>query len=318
MFWNRNSSGWSVWKWIVKESPCFWEFGYVDPGGGWVSFWYDFWVPGCCVSESYPRVAAAARSSGALLCDYFFPVDRSRWQIPFVTVLRGGADLERRQLFQFLDTVPGPILTAGPAMMRWPLEISGSFSVRSLARALIKRRFVGLADFPAEMVWTRHVPIKVSCLVWKVAHERLATIDRLRQRGLSMPNRCVLCGAESESVRHIFWLCPFASEVWSFFSSRLSLLGPFPIAAKDFLWAWKGLNCLDMFSPCVKLLVHSVLWVLWTERNNRIFRDRIDNLRGVVSRIAFWVGLWGRIGGTISDQLLSRWLDRCRFGREPD
>ncbi|CAN1299874.1 hypothetical protein LINPERPRIM_LOCUS24357 [Linum perenne] len=96
----------------------------------------------------------------------------------------------------------------------------------------------------------------------------------------SMPNRCVMCGADSESVHHIFWLCPFACEVWSFFSSRFSLLGSLPINAKGFMWAWKGLNCEASLRPCVKLLVHSVLWVLWSERNTRIFQDKSDDLGG--------------------------------------
>ncbi|CAN1779055.1 hypothetical protein LINPERHAP1_LOCUS14612, partial [Linum perenne] len=69
-------------------------------------------------------------------------------------------------------------------MLVWPLEASGCFSVRSLTKALIKERFDGCLDFPTEVVWARYVPTKVSCLVWKVAHERLATIDILRQRGV--------------------------------------------------------------------------------------------------------------------------------------
>ncbi|CAN1807914.1 hypothetical protein LINPERHAP1_LOCUS25229 [Linum perenne] len=296
MCWSRNTSGWSVWRWIVKESLCFWKVGYVDPGGGWVSFWFDFWVPGVCLSVLFPRVVAVAQLAGSWVCDYF-SLDRSSWQIPLVSALRGGAEQERRLLWQFLEARQGPVLTEGPAMLVWPLEASGCFTVRSLARALIKDRFEGCRYFPTEVVWDRYAPTKVSCLVWKVAHERLATIDVLRQRGFSMPNRCVMCGVNSESVRHLFWLCPFACEVWSFFSSRLSLLGPWPIDAKGFLWAWKGLNYEASLKPCVQLLVHSVLWVIWNERNMRIFQDRTDDVGGVIARITFWVGLWCKVGG---------------------
>ncbi|CAN0880443.1 hypothetical protein LINGRAHAP2_LOCUS13650 [Linum grandiflorum] len=43
----RNTSGWSVWFWILKESPDFWSVAFVDPGGGeWVRFWHDIWMPG--------------------------------------------------------------------------------------------------------------------------------------------------------------------------------------------------------------------------------------------------------------------------------
>ncbi|CAN1816063.1 Putative ribonuclease H protein At1g65750 [Linum perenne] len=305
-FWKRSTSGWSVWRWIVTESLCLWEFGYVDPGGGWVSFWFDFWVSGVCLSEKYPRVVVAAQSQGAWVSDYLCPLDRSQWRIPMTTTLRGGAERERRDLMQFLDAIPESVLSEGPATLNWPLEKSGCFTVRSLARRIIKRSFEGCVEFPTEVVWASHVPTKVSCLVWKVAHESLATVDKLRLRGLSMPNRCVMCCADGESVRHLFWTCQFAREVWSFFSSRLSVFGPLPIDAKGFLWAWKGLNCDNPFEPCFRILVHSVLWVLWSERNSRIFRDRSDNVQAVVSRIAYWVGLWCRVGGLIHSDVLSR------------
>ncbi|CAN1815013.1 hypothetical protein LINPERHAP1_LOCUS27291 [Linum perenne] len=313
------SSGWSVWRWIVSESSWFWEFGYVDPGGGWVSFWFDFWVPGVCLSEEFPRVAAAAQLPGAKVCDYFCSVqDRYQWQIPMSTVLRGGAEQERRRLMQLLESRPLPVLVEGPSALVWPLEASGRFSVKSLARNLINRGFEGCCSFPADMVWTRHIPTKVGCLVWKVAHESLATVDMLRRRGILMSNKCVLCCADCESVQHLFWQCSFSCQVWSFFSSRLSLLGPFPIDAKGFLWAWKCLNCERRFEPCVKVLAHNVIWVLWTERNSRIFRDRLDDIGAVVYRIAYWVGLWCTVGGLISQEVLSSWLLLTRFVREPD
>ncbi|CAN1229314.1 hypothetical protein LINPERPRIM_LOCUS3124 [Linum perenne] len=228
-FWKRSTSGWSVWRWIVTESLCFWEFGYVDPGGGWVSFWFDFWVSGVCLSEKYPRAVAAAQSQGAWVSDYLCPLDRSQWRISMTTTLRGGAKRERRDLMQFLDAISEPMLSEGPATLTWPLEKSGCFTVRSLARTIIKRRFEGCVEFQMEVVWASHIPTKVSCLVWKVAHESLATVDKLRLRSMSMPNRCVMCCADGESVRHLFWTCPFAREVWSFFSSRLSVFGPLPI-----------------------------------------------------------------------------------------
>ncbi|CAN1800882.1 hypothetical protein LINPERHAP1_LOCUS22726 [Linum perenne] len=69
--WNLSGAGLSMWKWIIKTSPLFWNFGFVDPGGGWVSFWDDFWVKGVRLREIFPRVAAAATTQGSLL---FSPV----------------------------------------------------------------------------------------------------------------------------------------------------------------------------------------------------------------------------------------------------
>ncbi|CAN1747195.1 hypothetical protein LINPERHAP1_LOCUS3012 [Linum perenne] len=155
----------------------------MDPGGGWVSFWADFWVRGVCFREVYPRVAAAALYSGALVCDYFSQVDDSSWEIPISGSHRGGAERERQELLAFLGSLPSEVLSEGPAAVIWSLEASGSFSVNSLAKELISNKFVGRRLFPAEVVWNKMVPPRVASFVWLVGHESISTVDNLMRRG---------------------------------------------------------------------------------------------------------------------------------------
>ncbi|CAN0871761.1 LINE-1 retrotransposable element ORF2 protein [Linum grandiflorum] len=68
--WGLSAAGSSWWRWIVCESAMFWNFGFVDPGGGWVSFWHDFWVRGVRLSAVFPRVAASLLPEGPFLNDY--------------------------------------------------------------------------------------------------------------------------------------------------------------------------------------------------------------------------------------------------------
>ncbi|CAN1326332.1 hypothetical protein LINPERPRIM_LOCUS33792 [Linum perenne] len=51
-----------------------------------------------------------------------------------------------------LDELPEDLITAGPAIPFWPLEASGSFSVRSLRGTLVAERFPGLASIPQEVI----------------------------------------------------------------------------------------------------------------------------------------------------------------------
>ncbi|CAN1730072.1 Putative ribonuclease H protein At1g65750 [Linum perenne] len=191
---------------------------------------------------------------------------------------------------ELLDGLPTSVISEGPSSLVWPLEKSGAFTVRSLARELISRKFQGVDSFPSEVIWMRHIPTKVAGFVWQVAHGRISTIDNLIRRGMMIPNRCVMCGADAESIIHLFRDCEFELQVWSIFSSRLSVFGPFPRLIKDWFWAWKGLNCGLVFDPCIKMLLHGVLWGMWGERNNRVFRDRETNPQGVAYRIASIVG----------------------------
>ncbi|CAN1262767.1 Putative ribonuclease H protein At1g65750 [Linum perenne] len=161
---------------------------------------------------------------------------------------------------ELLNDLPRSVISAGPAFLVWSLENNGVFTVRSLARELIGRKLPGVDSFPSRAIWMRHVPTKVAGFAWQVAHERISTIDNLIRRGMMIPNRCVMCGADAKSILHLFRECSFACQVWYFFSSRLSMFGPFPRSVKDWLWAWKGLNCGYAFEPCFRLLLHGILW----------------------------------------------------------
>ncbi|CAN1300369.1 hypothetical protein LINPERPRIM_LOCUS24561 [Linum perenne] len=135
--------------------------------------------------------------------------------------------------------------------------------------------------------------------VWQVVHGKVSTIDNLIRRGMMIPNRCGMCGTDAESIVHLFRECSFASRVWSIFSSRLSLFGPFPRSVGDWLWAWKGLNWGSEFDPCIRMLMHGVMWGLWEERNNRVFRDVESSSQVVPFRVALLVGRWGVVGGVL-------------------
>ncbi|CAN1274683.1 Putative ribonuclease H protein At1g65750 [Linum perenne] len=204
--------------------------------------------------------------------------------------------------------------------MIWALDSSGSFSVKLLARELILHKFLGCPDFPFERIWVRHVPTKVTGFVWKLAHGRVSTIDNLIRRGMIISNRCVLCGANAETIGHLFWSCPFTPHVWLHFSSRLSLFGYFPLSVRDWLWAWKELNCNSTFAPCVRLLLHGFLWTFWGERNDRIFHDRLASAKVVDWRISYLIGRWCVVGGggLLDADRFRLWVGFCTADFAPD
>jgi len=59
-------------------------------------------------------------------------------------------------------------------------------------------------------VWHRHIPSKVSLLVWRLLRNRLATKDNLVWRGVLHAN-CIMCGAawcdSNETTTHLFLCC---------------------------------------------------------------------------------------------------------------
>ncbi|CAN0838488.1 Putative ribonuclease H protein At1g65750 [Linum grandiflorum] len=191
--------------------------------------------------------------------------------------------------------------------MVWPLETKGSFSVRSMRRTLTDDRFHGDVGFPSDSIWVNTVPLKIQVFCWLAFHKKFATVDNLQRRGLHLVNRCVLCYNSLESVDHLLLQCHFSKSVWAAVSSRLSIVGPFPGEIREFVLAWKGMNCIDSFSDAIKSLLHATFWCIWIERNDRIFRDKSKNVDQIVAKILICVGRWLAATGVFSIEKHNHW-----------
>ncbi|CAN1778682.1 Putative ribonuclease H protein At1g65750, partial [Linum perenne] len=222
--WNEGAAGCSMWRWIILFSSFFWQHGFLDPGGGWCDFWFDFWVRGVRLCDSFPRIAAAAINSVSSVYEVCFSDTGRCWNISLFTSLRGGALLEWQQLLELLEALPANYISAGPAAVVWPLERSGTFSISSMRNVLVARRYPLLVDFPREVIWEKAAPPKIQTFLWMNWHRRIATIDNLQRRGMVLVNWCVLCTKEKESIDHIFIHCPLAVSIWNRISSNTFLV----------------------------------------------------------------------------------------------
>lgn len=59
-------------------------------------------------------------------------------------------------------------------------------------------------EYGVEEIW------KHNFICWLVLHRRLLTKDRLHRQGISQNNRCIMCGANMETVKHLFFECAFS------------------------------------------------------------------------------------------------------------
>lgn len=71
-------------------------------------------------------------------------------------------------------------------------------------------------------VWfPAHIP-KCSVVTWLAIQHRLSTEDRLVLFGIKSSSCCSLCGG-SESHDHLFFNCPFSSQIWDSISTKLNV-----------------------------------------------------------------------------------------------
>ncbi|CAN1759569.1 Putative ribonuclease H protein At1g65750, partial [Linum perenne] len=190
-------------------------------------------------------------------------------------------------------SIPRNLFTEGPPHISWSLQPNILFSVASLRHALVAESFTGYTDFPANLIWQPSTPSKIACFLWRVFLRKIATQDNLQKRGFSLPNRCVLCDSNNESIDHIFLSCIFSADIWLMLSSRLFIHGPLPSSIEAFINGWKGLNCDQRLnSDVMKVLLHALLWFIWKERNDRIFKESRSSPSDVFRRVWFAVGDW--------------------------
>ncbi|XP_021764016.1 uncharacterized protein LOC110728682 [Chenopodium quinoa] len=72
-------------------------------------------------------------------------------------------------------------------------------------------------------VWNRFNSPKHTFISWLAVQERLKTIDRLSSFGCNLDTRCLLCGAASESHKHLIFYCPYCLKTvttWLGFSEK--------------------------------------------------------------------------------------------------
>lgn len=64
-------------------------------------------------------------------------------------------------------------------------------------------------------VWFPFSTPRYSFLTWLAFHDRLATGDKLRNWDAGARISCVFCGESLETRDHLFFSCPYSSQVWS-------------------------------------------------------------------------------------------------------
>ncbi|CAL5422176.1 unnamed protein product [Camellia sinensis] len=100
---------------------------------------------------------------------------------------------------------------------------------------------------------------------------RLNTGDRLRLFGISTVTTCPFCLYHTEDHSYLFFNCPFSEKVWMNIKSKINVAWP--------VLHWSGLvsyiaksvkgNSLGSIIP--RLALNCTVYLIWLDRNNRVF-----------------------------------------------
>ncbi|XP_074290572.1 uncharacterized protein LOC141617289 [Silene latifolia] len=115
----------------------------------------------------------------------------------------------------------------------------------------------------------------------------LPTVDKIAARGYFLVNRCCLCENALESHRHLFFRCPYSQQVRRQMLCWLGLTRAWPDHdLRNWLYKLsdkKGKRYWQ--SALVASCLAGLVFTLWEERNNRIFRGEAKDSELVAKQL---------------------------------
>ncbi|RVW93876.1 Transposon TX1 uncharacterized 149 kDa protein [Vitis vinifera] len=147
-----------------------------------------------------------------------------------------------------------------------------------------------------QFLWSSKVPSKVKALAWLVAHGKVNTNDKLQLRRpykALCPQWCILCKGNGESIDHIFLHCPVTIGIWYRLFNLAGLVWVPPRSLEDMLViTFKGLRNSLRGKTLWQIACLTLIWIVWQERNNRIFEDKGRTEEMLWDLIRFYSSLW--------------------------
>ncbi|CAJ2628079.1 unnamed protein product [Trifolium pratense] len=218
------------------------------------------------------------------VADVILP-DTKGWNLPLLTTL-----LESSGIDKVLHT---PLFDSVVEDKRiWRMEKNGVYSVRSAYRLCVQE-LLDTSHFKMDdtwnLIWKLKAPPRVKNLLWRICRRCVPTRVNLRSRGVNCITVCSLCNDHDEDSRHVFFDCPSSRNVWSMCS-----FGNKIIAALHNNYAASNLifDLLQQLSNEDASLMACVIWSIWKQRNNRIWKNVIDAQNFVFSRAAALINEW--------------------------
>ncbi|XP_022553626.1 uncharacterized protein LOC111203823 [Brassica napus] len=121
------------------------------------------------------------------------------------------------------------------------------------------------------VVWFKEYIPRNSFMAWLALLRKMPTRDRLRRWGMDVPSVCELCSTSSETHHHLFFECEYSSTLWQAFASQIWTNPPNDLhsAASWILQLSRQSNANAI--RLIKLIFQASIYLLWKERNARIF-----------------------------------------------
>eukprot|EP00253_Pinus_taeda_P016878 PITA_16878 len=159
----------------------------------------------------------------------------------------------------------------GRDILRWGNSMKGSFTTKE-AYFLTSAQTGNEENPDWRIVWERNWWPKVSIFIWLASKNKILTWDRIQKKGFIGPSRCYLCNSEGETRNHLLINCPFAKTLWINTKRTFGKPENAPREFNEVAFQWnKEIFQCKVVKRAWDLISGFILWMIWKERNRRIF-----------------------------------------------
>ncbi|CAJ2652817.1 unnamed protein product [Trifolium pratense] len=272
----------------------FWEHVSRRVGDGSDTlFWTDPWLDEISLKERFGRLFALAETKSRSVAEMF----ALGWGAD------GGAWVWRRSLRAWEEEMLGEcqsllldISLQDQTLDRWQWrpDPDTGYTVGGVYQILTHQTSVTVHD-AENLLWHTQVPLKVSIFAWRLLRDRLPTRANLAIRGVlsSTADTCVFGCGVAESAYHLFSSCSIAGSLWDLVCAWVGIPPvAFTTLRDHFVQFTVSAGVSRAWRSFLQLLWLVCVWVIWTERNHRLFKGSTDTPHLLLDKIKLFSFRW--------------------------
>ncbi|KAK1315875.1 hypothetical protein QJS10_CPA05g01948 [Acorus calamus] len=145
-------------------------------------------------------------------------------------------------------------------------------------------------------MWKIKSPLKIKVFWWLLAKERLLTKVYRAKWCPAESVTCALCGADPETVVHLFCACRVVKDFWQIVEQETSLC--MHASSVDELWVARdsltSATASKAANNVLRLIIVAGAWSIWRARNEAIFKGSRVYVENLWESTASLISQWGR------------------------
>ncbi|EOY13984.1 RNase H family protein [Theobroma cacao] len=223
-------------------------------GRGELFFWHDYWMGDEPLVNRFPSFA-----SSMILVSNFY--QNGSWHIGKLN----DALLED----VVTEIMKIPIDESRIYEAYWAPTSDGKFTTKSAWEIVRQRHSI---NFVFYSIWHRSIPLSISFFLWRLFQDWIPVDLRLKSKGFQLVFKCQHCNSK-ESLFHVMWECPLASQVWNYFAKFFQIYIIHRKSIYQIIWAWLFSSDYTKKGHIHILIPLFIFWFLWVERNDAKHRN---------------------------------------------